>query len=309
MCYFIYERSVFYNKKYRENLAMPENLSLELILSDEVRRLLDGFAAVMKIQAVIFSADGKVVKRGGNSDNCAYCRLMQQKYFGVERCRELDAKKRDICAASGRIICYHCHGGLDEMIAPIRILNKVAGFIVLGQFRTSGKLPPEAANDEEALRAFLQLPYFSTSEVSGIEDMLKLLIEYIVSKELVSYAGDMRYQRIISYFEAHLAEKITLDALARHLRISTSGLTHFLQKIHGTTFKQLLLRKRLDKAESLWRSDPEMTINEAAALVGYDDYHYFSRIYRKERGFPPGEFKKKMRRRENRQKNENSNSI
>ena len=273
---------------------MSEALSLELILSDEVRRLLDGFAAVMKIQAVIFTADGKIIKRGGNSENCSYCRLMQRKYFGVDRCRELDRKKREICAASGRIICYHCHGGLDEMIAPIRILNKVAGFVVLGQFRTSGKLPPGAAGDDEAMLEFMKLPYFSTTEVSGIEDMLKLLIEYIVSKELVFYAGDMRYQRIISYFESHLAEKITLEALARHLRISTSGLTHFLQKEHGTTFKQLLLRKRLDKAESLWRSDPEMTINEAAALVGYDDYHYFSRIYRKERGYPPGDFKKRI---------------
>ena len=34
---------------------MPESAALELILGDEVRRLLDAFAAVMKIQAVIFS--------------------------------------------------------------------------------------------------------------------------------------------------------------------------------------------------------------------------------------------------------------
>ena len=87
---------------------MSEALSLELILSDEVRRLLDGFAAVMKIQAVIFTADGKIIKRGGNSENCSYCRLMQRKYFGVDRCRELDRKKREICAASGRIIHSAC---------------------------------------------------------------------------------------------------------------------------------------------------------------------------------------------------------
>ncbi|MBR2000728.1 MAG: hypothetical protein IJ994_00325, partial [Firmicutes bacterium] len=57
----------------------PDSVSLELILSDEVCRLLDGFAAVMKIQAVIFAADGKVIRRGGGTENCGYCRLMQER--------------------------------------------------------------------------------------------------------------------------------------------------------------------------------------------------------------------------------------
>ena len=275
---------------------MPESAALELILGDEVRRLLDGFAAVMKIQAVIFSDTGKIIKRGGDAGNCGYCRYMQEKYFGVERCRVLDAQKRDVCSRSSRIICYHCHGGLDEMIAPVNILDKTAGFVVLGQFRTGATLPPEAAGDAEAERLFMSLPCFTTAEVAGIEDMLRLLINYIVDKELVTLSGDFRYRRIIRYFESRLTEKITVAEVARHLKISESTLTHFLRKEHGITFKRLLLRKRLEKAEAAWRRDPGLTVGEAAALAGYDDYHYFSRLYRQERGFPPGEYRRRLKR-------------
>ena len=141
----------------------------------------------------------------------------------------------------------------------------------------------------------MSLPYFTTAEVAGIEDMLRLLINYIVSKELITFSGDFRYQRIIRYFESRLTEKITLADVAKHLKISESTLTHFLRKEHGITFKRLLLRKRLEKAEEGWRRDPGMTVGEAAALAGYEDYHYFSRLYRQERGFPPGEFRRRLK--------------
>ena len=41
---------------------MPEKISLEVLLSDEVRRLLDSCAAAMKIQVVFYSRDGRILR-------------------------------------------------------------------------------------------------------------------------------------------------------------------------------------------------------------------------------------------------------
>jgi len=273
---------------------VKESISLELLLSNEVCRLLDGFATLMKIQVVFFSAQGEILKRGRDFGNCDYCRRMQERYFSLEKCRRLDREMQQSCRESGNIRCYRCHAGLNEMIAPIRILGEVAGFIMLGQFRTTRELPAFLAGDAEAQKEFLALPYFAPEGTGSLEDMARMLIDYIVGKELVTYSGSLRYRRILHYLDRHLTEKITLQQLARHLGISESALTHFLRNEHRTSFKRLLTQKRLEAAEALWKDNPTLTVSEAAFRVGYEDHHYFSRIYRQERGYPPGKFKKPL---------------
>ena len=196
---------------------------------------------------------------------------------------------------SSDLRCYRCHAGLNEMIAPIRILGEVAGFVMLGQFRTTREIPPFLAGDAEAQQEFLALPYFAPEETGSLEDMVRMLIDYIVGKELVTYSGSLRYRNILHYLDRHLTEKITLQQLARHLEISESSLTHFLRNEHQTSFKELLIRKRLEAAEALWKDNPALTIGETAFRVGYEDHHYFSRIYRQERGISPGKFKKNLK--------------
>ena len=94
------------------------------------------------------------------------------------------------------------------------------------------------------------------------------------------------------YIEDNLTRNITLPDAARHLGRSVSSLSHFLQQ-EGTTFKKLLIEKRLAQAEKLLKEHPEMTIKEAADRSGFADAYYFSRLYRKNRGHTPGEFRKK----------------
>jgi len=274
---------------------VKESISLELLLSNEVCRLLDGFATVMKIQAVFFSGQGKILKRGRDFGNCAYCRRMQERYFSLEKCVRLDREMQQSCRGSGKIRCYRCHAGLNEMIAPIRILGEIAGFVMLGQFRTTHEIPPFLAGDPETQKEFSAIPYFAPEETGSLEDMARMLIDYIVGKELVTYSGSLRYRKILHYLDRHLTEKITLRQLARHLEISESSLTHFLRNEHQTSFKRLLVQKRLDAAETLWKNDPALTVSETAFRVGYEDHHYFSRIYRQERGLSPGKFKKNLK--------------
>ena len=83
------------------------------------------------------------------------------------------------------------------------------------------------------------------------------------------------------------AEKTTLRQAARFLRISESSLTHFLHDEYHTSFKELVIARRLDLADQLMKTDPALSIAEAARQSGFDDPHYFSRLYRKKRGFPP----------------------
>ena len=269
-------------------LTMPHEITLEVLLSREVCRLLDTFAAAMNIQVVFFSHQGKILKRGRSFGNSPYCTFMQEHFFGVERCLQLDSDMRRKCLALGRAVSYRCHAGLNEITAPVKILGETAGFIVFGQFRTT-KTPPECIkNTPEALASFNAIPFFDEESAASLEDMINVLIEYIISKELISYSGDFRYHRLLSFIDTHLQGKPTLHQAARHLNMSDSGLTHFLHDRCKTSFKKLLIEKRIAYAEKLWKEDPTLSISEAALRSGYDDPHYFTRIYRKVRRITPG---------------------
>ncbi len=275
--------SDFMENKY----IMTAPISLDLLLSDEVCRLLDSFAAAMKIQVVFYSRDGKILRRGRSFSNSAYCDAMQKQFFDSEKCIALDKAMQKRSLESGEVCCYRCHAGLNELIAPVRIFGKIAGFIMFGQFRTDPEPPPFTRGYPEVQKNFYALPFFAPEDTGSLEDMAKILLDYIAAKELISAPGSFRYQKLLYFIEGHLDEKITLHQAAKHLNISDSSLSHFLRAEHNTSFKELLISKKLDAAEKILRTDPAVTIAEAARQAGFDDPHYFSRLYRKKRGVAP----------------------
>lgn len=66
----------------------------------------------------------------------------------------------------------------------------------------------------------------------------------------------------------------------------------------GSTFKELLLHKRLDKAARLLR-ETRLTIQEVCAEVGYDNTSYFHRVFRRRYGKSPKEYRSELWKTEN----------
>ncbi len=276
---------------------MTEERSLELILHNEVQQLLDNFASAMRVHVVFFGRNGEVLRRGRGEGNCRFCQLVQQR-FSVADCLKLDREKQELARVTGRCQTYLCHAGLWEAIMPVMPGGELLGYVVFGQIRGSDELPEKILKNfprsrhAELRRAFRELPCFSADSMENLTGLMKLLVDYIVRSELVTLGGDYLYRATLRYIEENLTHRIQLADAARHLGRSVSSLSHFLQR-QGTTFKKLLIEKRLTHAEALLKAHPEMTVKEAADRSGFSDAYYFSRIYRKYRSRTPGEFRKK----------------
>ncbi len=276
--------------------------TIDLILHDEVKRLLDHFAAVMNLGIVLFNAKGEIIQRGMDRRNSDYCRLMQNHLFGYDRCVTLDASKQRESVATRSTVCYRCHAGLHEAIAPVMAEGIPAGFVSIGQFRTTRKLSAEVkrrCEDPKLLaaieQAFEKLPYIPPAKLDNLLGMFSLLIDYIVTKELVGLRRDRTLLRIEKYIADHAEVNITLGEVARHVGKSSSTVSHLVKSKTGMTFKNMVIEQKMTLAEKLMKSHPEKTIEEIAAETGYDDPFYFSRLYRKYRKIPPSEYRRVMK--------------
>lgn len=276
--------------------------TLQLILRADIQKIFDNFAATVNKKIVFFSPDGKILTSGLNCRNSAFCRIIQTRIFGYDRCIRVDAVNMNESARRKGMVCYRCHAGIQEAVTPIYVEDQLAGFAMIGQFRTSRKISarvkkacPSPAIYDKLETAFNQLPYYPPGKLRDVLGMFSMLVDYIVTKELVTVHGDRIRSRIDAFISANLHRPVTLAEVAKHAGKSCSTISHFFQQKLNKSFKRHLLEKKLEKAEEYFHMNPEMSIEEVAEKVGFHDQFYFSRLYRKYRGMPPSEYRRTFR--------------
>jgi AraC-like DNA-binding protein len=98
----------------------------------------------------------------------------------------------------------------------------------------------------------------------------------------------------LSYMEEHLAENVTRDEVAEVCHMSPTHFSRTFKEHVGRTFVDVLNRMRVDQAaEMLVRTDRELAM--VALDCGFSNQSYFTRVFGKYKGQPPGEFRREKR--------------
>lgn len=98
-------------------------------------------------------------------------------------------------------------------------------------------------------------------------------------------------QRALHLIHLYCGEQLTIQSVAEKVYASESTLSRALKADTGSTFTALLSRERLQKAGHLLRETSESVQNIAAAC-GYPDQNYFVKVFRKQYGVTPTEYRK-----------------
>lgn len=100
-----------------------------------------------------------------------------------------------------------------------------------------------------------------------------------------------KLKRAVSYIAMHYSEPITLEELSAHCNISKQQLIRYFNNAFHTTPINYITDFKLSRAKELLFYHPDISIKEIAAELGFDNQHYFSRVFTKKNGETPSQYR------------------
>ncbi|MEG2093427.1 MAG: response regulator [Lachnospiraceae bacterium] len=98
-------------------------------------------------------------------------------------------------------------------------------------------------------------------------------------------------RKVIEYLHIHYKEQIGLGEAAETVNLNSAYLSYLFKQELGCGFSNYLLELRIECARVLLRSTNDK-IKDVSAQSGFQDYHYFSKAFKKLNGTSPAEYRK-----------------
>ena len=159
---------------------------------------------------------------------------------------------------------------------------------------------------EQELQKYLYLMNgFSKIKLSTGRDILEKSLVHQMLSYIYSdcYSGkhaddtDSRHMAIVSqllrYINRNLSNDFTLAELATEVNYSECYICRLFKKMTGKTLTTYIQEKRIHEAACLLRS--YNSINQTAEQVGFNNYSYFYKTFKKFMGCGPSEYQAKYR--------------
>ncbi|AEE98093.1 response regulator transcription factor [Mahella australiensis] len=170
-----------------------------------------------------------------------------------------------------------------EFIEEVRKIDHVTQFIVV-----SGYAEFEYAR--QAMRSGVNSYVLKPVKSSELEEALKKCILQLKDKyeEMLSESD-----KIIRYIEQNFSSPLTLEILAEKFNFSPKYISVLIKNKVGYSFTDYLTSLRIKRAVELI-TKTNQSVKSIAMSVGYDDPHYFDRIFKKKTGKTPSEFRENL---------------
>ena len=133
----------------------------------------------------------------------------------------------------------------------------------------------------------LQLCRFGYEDyiASLFNDMLLLVSRQQHEKPKVAGSMQEQIEVAAAYFNENYNTKISIDAYAESLHVSTNWFIHNFRQYMGMSPAQYVLSLRMVNAQSLLEHT-NYNVKEISEIVGYDNPLYFSRVFKRNRPIP-----------------------
>lgn len=133
--------------------------------------------------------------------------------------------------------------------------------------------------------------YYSVSVEELVVNLFEIMFRYTKEQEEINRVDSPEFFGMIKdYLYTHISDSISLQSVCKKFAVSQTYLSKLFRKYEQQSFNRYLTDIRMKKAMELMKNNEEIYIKDIAAMVGYSDQFYFSRLFRSCMGKCPSEF-------------------
>lgn len=234
----------------------------------------------------------------------SFCRYIQSTKEGACRCVASDKELFRLCAVSRGYVTHKCHAGLTDTAVPMYHEGVLMGYMLFGQVcETHEERPPFeeiypkiadlGLNRQKMEIAYHELNAFDKNRIESAVEIVNMLTQYILLKHIIRLQHSEEFEALLLYIEEHLTEELSISELCRRFHISKNTLYRYFRTDFNCTVGEYITKLRLQKAELLLTTT-ELPIYAICEQSGIDNYQYFCRRFKKEKGLTPLQYRKQM---------------
>jgi AraC-like DNA-binding protein/ligand-binding sensor protein len=270
------------------------------------------FEAATGLPLALRSAGSFQAPLHGSRHANSFCVLMMANNKTCSAC--LESQQRMEAQAIGRTATVECYAGLSDSAVPVRVGERVVGFLQTGQVllrRPSEarfnamlrqmKLKGMSGEAKPLKEAYFQSPFMDKHRYESILRLLSIFAEHLssLSNQLMVTEASSESPTIAkarAFIAENLGDEISLGQVARAAGMSVYYFCKIFRKEKGLTFTEYLSRLRVETVKKMLLN-PHKRISEAAYDAGFQSLSQFNRVFRHFVGETPSDFRDSLHKR------------
>lgn len=112
---------------------------------------------------------------------------------------------------------------------------------------------------------------------------------------VVTESSENPIAQIGTYIEQHFAEELSLQGMSERFYLSREYISRRFKQQYGVNLSEYVLTIRMNEAKRLLETSRQR-IYEVAQAVGFSDDKYFRKVFKKQVGVTPNEFREQVQR-------------
>jgi|GEM_PF-788336 len=146
---------------------------------------------------------------------------------------------------------------------------------------------------DERIAADIFLPVW----ISDLDEWEKLMIQQwwrLIEETGGEGFSSRGIQAIRDYMHRHFQDDLSLSVLSERFHFSPQYIAKKFKELYNTTVMTYLTELRMEKAKSLL-IHTDMSVLDMAEALGYADENYFGKVFKKQTGLSPLQYRKQQR--------------
>ena len=223
-----------------------------------------------------------------------YCKAVSATKDGAVACQRSNSALMRLCREKKEPVSHVCAAGLTDIAVPLIHSDGILGYLMLGQIRMNEEFPDIqfdlGGKRPELEELYRRLPLQREETVTAIMHIAAMLTKYILLENMIKPRYNGAADAVTAYVDSHLSERLTAAVISKNVYLSQSGIYKAIRVRYGCTLSEYISGKRIERSLS-HLSDSDRSIEDIALLFGFSSGAYYSRLFKKQMGVSPIQYR------------------